>query len=947
MAVTINLKKQIDMPVWEWCRFAPTASGATSALTTVEDGSDRFIYYLTASTFYRYDTYYDTWQQLATPNTAPVTGVTMRYTALRGSHGRVISATSTTIQIGGLRGPVYNGKTIKILRGTGQGQDRVLTYSTETIHDFGVITGTAANYLQDSTKKWKFNQWAGYTVGITFGTDVTQYKEILYNDATTLYISDANLMPHNHWDNQAFTATAPYALPVTTAGSQAHYQISSQTFTVPTWDVIPDNTTFYTTTTGGIYLVSSSASAPFLTLQYYDILADNWQTKTVPQSLILAALGTDFTVERLPRITYYLSSTATSGTSKTLVDTSQTLTPDRYKNYRLEIVGGTGLGQHRRIVCNTATTFTIARAWDISPDSTSAYKVWGDYDKVFLAGGAASAIFAYTPKEDYWMQGPNFDDGVTNNIGVRMNGWETVGVSTGVYIASGVTAIDSTPTAPGTGYLIGDILTCSVGGTGAKVIVTATTTSGAVSSLELVCSGTATGFTAGTGKTTSGGTGSGCTINITSVGITCYVTTATAHWFRTGDSVTVFGCTASSYNSTFTILGVDSTTSFSIAVSGVSASMVASNSQSTTLIVDSSKNWTINEHVGRLVHLCVAGTAPTSQIRWITANTATTLTVATITAGVNGTSKYSIYDAKSFGRDDQYKQDVKMNFGHASGGSTTTLVDSSKNWFINQWAGYKMKIEAGVGYGSGIISIVSNTTNTLTYTTQTFTPDSSTHYEIADSWGLMTASTTTSITETTTKNWIVNQWAGKRVRISAGTGLGQEATIASNTATALTTGTITAGDATSVYTILGIPARGAGIELMWVSNETNTITKGRRIFCPRGGSSNTFDIYDIPTEKWTYGYFISPQQETLAAGTYYAYDGGDIIYFTKPTASVNARVFAWDLTSNIVTCIGSPPYADSTLTIGNRMEVIETVDGIKYLYYMRNTGQEMWRMLIF
>lgn len=947
MAVTNNLKPQVDLPVWEWCRFAPTATAALSALATADNGSDRFIYYISASTFYRYDTYADTWQQLSTPNTAPVTALALRYTGFRGYHGRVLSATGTTITIAGLRGPTLNGKTLKILSGTGMGQSRTLTYTGETIHDMGVITGTTTSTLVDSTKKWKFNQWSGYMVGITFGTDATQYKKILYNDATTLYIYDVNLQPHEPWNNQPFVAAAPYALPVTTAGSQAHFQILSHTYSVSSWTVTPDYTSYFTTETGGLYLLSSAAAAPFFTLQYYDIIHASWQTKTCNQGLIQAALGTDFSIERLAKTgTAFISSTATAGGARTLTDSTQTMTSDRYANYRIVITGGTGIGQNRRIVCNTATVFTVAKPWDTNPDATSTYEVWGDYNKMFLAGGAAGALFAYSPEKDYWMQGNNFDSGVTNNIAAKMNGWIPVGVTSGTRIAAGVTGINPVPTAGGTGYLVGDILTCSVGGTGAKVIVTSTTFSGSagvVTGIELVASGTATGFTTGTGKATTGGTGSGCTIEITSVGATCLVTTATSHWFKTGDSITFSGCSEGAYNAAHTILGVSSTTTFDVAVTAT-ANMAASNSQSTTLIVDCSKNWTTNEHVGKLVHLSVAGTAPTAQIRWITANTATTLTVATIVAGVNGTSKYAIYDSKVFGTDNQFKPANMQNWGHATDGSTTTLVDSSKNWVTNSWAGYKLRIESGTGFASGIISIISNTATTLTYASQSFTPDSTTHYEIADSWGLATAGTTTSITETTTKNWTTNMWAGKRVRVTGGTGLGQEAAITSNTATALTTGSITAPDTTSTYAILGVPARGAGIQLIWVWGNPDSTTKGKYIFLPRGGASNTADIYDITTSRWIYGYFYSPQAETLTTGSMYAYDGVNTIYFHK---DATGRVFSYDFSTNIVSSLGTIPYGHSTAIIGNRMEIVATTDGLKYLYMMRHTGQEMWRMLIF
>jgi len=164
MTTANNNVAQLNLPVWELTNQAVTASGATSALVTAEDGSSRYLYYLTASTFYRYDTYADSWQQLATPNVAPVTLIDLSYTFRRGVHGRVISATSTTVTIGGLRGPTLSGYTMEVLRGTGLGQKKVLTYASDNVLDFGVITTAAVNVLTDSTKKWAYNQWAGCTL---------------------------------------------------------------------------------------------------------------------------------------------------------------------------------------------------------------------------------------------------------------------------------------------------------------------------------------------------------------------------------------------------------------------------------------------------------------------------------------------------------------------------------------------------------------------------------------------------------------------------------------------------------------------------------------------------------------------------------------------------------------------------------------------------------------
>lgn len=946
MALTNQNKPILDLPFFELCSQPPVATQAISAITTDDDGLGQFIYYLTGTTFLRYDVIGDSWQTLATPPVAAVTGASMRLTKRRGFHCRVINATSTTLQIPGLRGGILNGKTFRVQRGTGAGQVRTLSYTGETIHEYGVITGTSTATLADSTKQWEPNQWAGYMVGITFGTDATQYKRILYNDATTLYVADANLQPHDPWA-APYVAAAPYALPVTTAGAQAHYQIMSSTYSVSAWSTVPDRTSFGSVLTNGIFLLSSAAAAPFFTLQYYDIANDTWITKTCPQSLLLAAIGTDFTIERISQTGAALATKVgtVAGAARTLTDSGQTFTGNRYANHRLVITGGTGMGQERRIVANTATVLTIAQNWDINPDATSTYEIWADYDRIYMGGNAGASLFGYSPEKDHWSSAPVFAEGVVTNIACRVSGWESLGVATGVRIAAGVQAINPVPTAGGSGYAIGNILTCSVGGTGAQVIVTSVSATGAVLGIKLTHAGTATGYTISSGNATTGGAGTGCTIAITAVGPTALITLATAHWLKAGDVVTFSGCTEGLWNAAHTIIGVNGTTSFSVATTAT-ANMAATASQGTTTIVDPTANWVVNEHVGRLVHLMVAGTAPTSQVRWITANTANTLTVATIVAGVNGTSKYVIYDAKAYGTDDQRKESDKTGYGFAASGSTTTLVDASKNWIPGQWVGYSFKVEAGTGYGSGRIAITANSSNTLTFAAQGFTPDATTYYEIADGWGLMSAGSASSITESGAKNWAVNQWAGKRVRITGGTALGQESTIASNTATVLTTGAITAPDATSTYAILSIPARGAGIEMLWLYGVSDATRKGRFIAFPRGGGSNTIDLFDLTTCKWTYGMQFSPQSEVMNTGTSYAYDGVDTIVIAKSVAALPVRLLALDVNALTVRALMQTTFPQGTLHIGNFCEMITTSDGFHYLYLLQNTGTILVRALV-
>ena len=200
--------------------------------------------------------------------------------------------------------------------------------------------------------------------------------------------------------------------------------------------------------------------------------------------------------------------------------------------------------------------------------------------------------------------------------------------------------------AAGTNYVVGDLVTLSTTGTLGTAYVTGVTTGGAVTSVQLANSGI--NYAAGSSATT-GGSGSGLTITIT-VGKSAVVTTDMNHDFRHGESVTIAGCaTDTSFNATFANIGVGTQTTFSIAAPSAAASPTAASSQSVTVLVDASATWETNEHTGKIVHIQTGGITPTLQSRRITSNTATTITVPTITAAVNGTSRYAIQEINCFG----------------------------------------------------------------------------------------------------------------------------------------------------------------------------------------------------------------------------------------------------------------------------------------------------------
>ncbi len=60
-----------------------------------------------------------------------------------------------------------------------------------------------------------------------------------------------------------------------------------------------------------------------------------------------------------------------------------------------------------------------------------------------------------------------------------------------------------------------------------------------------------------------------------------------------------------------------------------------------------------------------------------------------------------------------YASVLPLASGTASDGSTTTLIDASKSWTTNQWAGYRLSITSGAAAGD-YIEVLSNNATTLT-----------------------------------------------------------------------------------------------------------------------------------------------------------------------------------------------------------------------------------------
>jgi hypothetical protein len=938
MPITNNLKKQIDLPVWEWMRFCPqTFNSAASGFATAMDGSDRYIYYQYPGQFYRYDTWSDTWASLIPPSfLGTLTVASMAYSKSQGNRGRVLQGISSTQFVipSLISGAMLVGQKIRITAGPGAEQTRTITAATDPVtFDSGYVTGTNTLQLTDSTKKWQINQWVGYTVRIIFSTNAAFQRTVVYNDNTSLYFQDVNLIQNEPWDNQAFISSF--------SGSGSSYEISAQTITVNTaFTVTPTINSRFMIQSGVIWLMSSQSGSPFFSLQMYDVLTNVWYQKTQSQQFFASAIGGgEISIQPFDEVeAAYISRTATGGTVRTLTDSGLSLATDIYRNYQIRTTGGTGTGQRRRIVSNLATTFQVDSKWDITPDATTNYEIWPDTDLIHFNGNNQSVHLAYDVEKDLWATGPTFDHNLVTNVSISKEGDLPLAVSTAIDLGTG-SVLTVAVNAAGSNYAVNDIIQVTGGGVNCRLYVTGCTPAGGVTGVSFKNNGSGYATSTGTATTTISGVGSGCTINVTSIGRTGLVTTSISHFYKIGDVVTIAGSAVAGWNGTYTILSVDTNLLFTIA-STATATLTATSSNSTVLVVDASRNWDVNEHLGKFLLITQGGTySPVTQIRRITSNTATTITVPAYTAftPTSGSTRYLIVDPASYGRDLRFWADDQLSYGYPTSGTTTSIVDTTKNWIRGTWVNHVVRITAGTGLGSEL-TITANNNNTLVFATAAFTPDTTTRYEIMDSFGTTTTGGANTLTDST-KNWTTNQWVNKRLRVIGGTGASTEVTITSNTATVLNFSGITT-DTTSSYVIYGPPVRGNGTTLKWAWGNGNH----RYLFSPLGLVTFLMTRFDLTTGIYDYNYQNSGQGETFTNGTMWAYDGGNRFYVQKDQTG---RIFYFDFVRREMVNSGTIPFGMGSTFLGNRMEIIKTEDGLKYLYVARNNGTELFRTLVF
>lgn len=389
MTLSANqLTKVVDLPVWEWTRPTPVASTGGVTATCVADAtrfnetSGRFIYFLlNATNFWRYDTFADSYEQLATPTAlVPATACSMRFVGSWGYCGRTISATSTTMDTGIPYGTLAVGYRIRIISGRGAGQERIITsVSDPIVADFGGASAGAAASITDSSKAWIFNNWVGYVIRTIGGTGLNQVRKVLYNSATSVTVADVNLQAYEPWSVPLGASAVTGFTTVPAAGTQ--YQIEYNRITVDTaWTVTPDNTSRYLIQSGGVFLASSAlVTNGGFALQYYSVLEDIWYGKPTNNNTVVTQ-PTDISLERFTEnSSVWYSGKASSATTSSITDSTADWTVNQWAGYEVYIWTGAGVGQIAQITSNTTTVLTLSAPLAVSPDSTSYFSIIG-YD---------------------------------------------------------------------------------------------------------------------------------------------------------------------------------------------------------------------------------------------------------------------------------------------------------------------------------------------------------------------------------------------------------------------------------------------------------------------------------------------------------------------------------------------------------------------------------------
>jgi hypothetical protein len=359
-------------------------------------------------------------------------------------------------------------------------------------------------------------------------------------------------------------------------------------------------------------------------------------------------------------------------------------------------------------------------------------------------------------------------------------------------------------------------------------------------------------------------------------------------------------------------------------------------------------------------------------------NPGVTLAIVSNTIGTNATITVAA-QASAFSASTTYRLLTPRWYvlnAVASAGTTTANIFRFYDFATNVWT------SAETGATDGIAPAAVIGTDSFLVATPSWIDDG---YK-AFATGTATAGGASTLTNSA-KNWATNQWTNYQIRIVSGTGAGQIRTIASNTATVITTSIAwtTQPSTDSAYSIEGNDdfiyymgsnavtlfrysisggtwttltpgvarggAPGVGMSGHWVYSVSasdwsteNAILNGRYIYSFRGGAAAALDRYDIAGNTWA-AITYSPATETFTTGTKYAYNK-DYLYLQK---DATGRWFKYDFAQSSMDGWTTMLYPNGAAVLGDTAFDVTYKDGateIDYIYMVLNTSNVMLRQMV-
>jgi hypothetical protein len=332
--------------------------------------------------------------------------------------------------------------------------------------------------------------------------------------------------------------------------------------------------------------------------------------------------------------------------------------------------------------------------------------------------------------------------------------------------------------------------------------------------------------------------------------------------------------------------------------------------------------------------------------------------------------------------------------GAATSGSSTTIVDTTKNWKTDEFKGFHVLIVDGAGEGQ-CGKITGNTSTTLTVVDQqteaafAVAVTNTSVYQIREdkvlACGVATSGSATTLVNSA-KAWTANQWTNFQVRIVSGAGVGTTRLIASNTGTTLTIASGTAIDNTSVYEIepcedyiyvagnnavtmyrysiagntwttlapttarTGAPGTGMSLDFVADTNAAlwaieNDNHEGRYLYSMRGAGGALIDRFDIAggtagAGAWQAVTYVGGENFTTGSS---AFQFGRFLYIRHPGTN---RFFKYDVPGNVMYAFNTDLYPDGTPGLGSRVWVraLDATDSVAWLYALGNGSTVLRRV---